>query len=110
MVSSRRSAIALGCFCPSSINSIGVILLFSQNLPSFRNLTSAVTILLRARLSYQRRMSWFERRLSFFVILLCFAVVVLSSLCVNWFPCSDRTALRSSSTIEIGFIVFTLFL
>src|SRR3989442_15681477 len=99
MVSSKRSAIALGCFCPSSINSIGVILLFSQNLPSFRNLTSAVTILLLTRLSYQRRMSWFERRLSFFVVLFCFclAVVVLCSLCVYCFPCSGGIALRSSS-------------
>src|SRR5947209_18599444 len=103
---------SLGCFCPSSISSIGVILLFSQNLPSFRNLTSAVTILLRARLSYQRLMSWFARRLSFLVGLLrfCFAVVICSILCVNCFPCSDRTALRSSSAIEIGFVVFTLFM
>src|SRR3972149_7671941 len=109
IVSSRRSAIVLGCFCPSSINSIGVILLFSQNLDSFRNLTSAVTTLLRARLSYQRLMSWFARRLSFFVILcFCFAVIVWFCSCINFFPTSDRISLRSSSVRTTESVVFTL--
>src|SRR5947209_20192886 len=100
---------SLGCFCPSSISSIGVILLFSQNLPSFRSLTSAVTILLRARLSYQRLMSWSARRLSFLegLFRFCFAVVICSLLYVNFFPTSDHLV-WSSSVVTIGFVVFTL--
>src|SRR6185437_5534542 len=110
MLSSIRSATARESFCPNSTSSNGVILLFSQNRLSFRSLTSAVTILLLARLSYQRRMSLFDRRLSFFVIWYCFAVVVWFCSYVNFFPTSDRTALRSSSVRKRGFVVFTLFM
>src|SRR2546430_16913828 len=113
MVSSRRSAISLGLFNPSSTNSIGVILLFWQNLPSFRSLTSAATRLLLDWLSYQRLTSWFSRRISLFVGLFrfCLAVIIVCSLpCINFFPTSDRTSMRSSSAIESGFIIFTLFI